>query len=112
VETHPGRFKDWIAIPRKTFINLCTHLWWARAAAIRGANPHAGNAVDSGRRYRAHWKYKEGRRGTHTEEDEAFVWLKRLVEWQQEVKILASFLIRSSWISIQKKSIALLRREK
>ena len=40
----------------------------------------------------AHWKYKEGRRGTHTDEDEAFVWLKRLVEWQQEVKDSREFL--------------------
>jgi GTP pyrophosphokinase len=39
----------------------------------------------------AHWKYKEGRRGAH-EDDEAFQWLRSLVEWTQEVKDSRDFL--------------------
>jgi GTP pyrophosphokinase len=39
----------------------------------------------------AHWKYKEGRRGAH-DDDEAFQWLRSLVEWTQEVKDSRDFL--------------------
>jgi GTP pyrophosphokinase len=33
----------------------------------------------------AHWKYKEGRVGASTD-DSNFLWLRQLVEWQQEIK--------------------------
>jgi GTP pyrophosphokinase len=39
----------------------------------------------------AHWKYKEGKRGSH-DDDEAFQWLRSLVEWSQEVKDSRDFL--------------------
>jgi GTP pyrophosphokinase len=38
----------------------------------------------------AHWKYKEGK-GSDTSEDETFKWLRRLVEWQQEVSDAREF---------------------
>lgn len=89
----PGRFKDWIAIPRENFYqSLHTSVVGAGGqpfeVQIRTQDMH--NIAEEG--IAAHWKYKEGRRGTHTDEDEAFVWLKRLVEWQQEVKDSREFL--------------------
>jgi GTP pyrophosphokinase len=83
----PSRFKDWIAIPRENF-------YQSLHTSVVGDNGHPFEVqirteemhliAEEG--IAAHWKYKEGRRGTHTAEDEAFVWLKRLVDWQQEVK--------------------------
>jgi GTP pyrophosphokinase len=83
----PSRFKDWIAIPRENF-------YQSLHTSVVGENGHPFEVqirteemhliAEEG--IAAHWKYKEGRRGTHTDEDEAFVWLKRLVDWQQEVK--------------------------
>jgi guanosine-3',5'-bis(diphosphate) 3'-pyrophosphohydrolase len=89
----PGRFKDMIAIPRENFYqSLHTSVVGDGGqpfeVQIRTEEMH--RIAEEG--IAAHWKYKEGRRGTHTEEDEAFVWLKRLVEWQQEVKDSREFL--------------------
>jgi GTP diphosphokinase / guanosine-3',5'-bis(diphosphate) 3'-diphosphatase len=89
----PTRFKDWIAIPRENFYqSLHTSVvgdgGQPLEVQIRTLDMH--QIAEEG--IAAHWKYKEGRRGTHTDEDEAFVWLKRLVEWQQEVKDSREFL--------------------
>jgi guanosine-3',5'-bis(diphosphate) 3'-pyrophosphohydrolase len=89
----PTRFKDWIAIPRENFYqSLHTSVVGEGGqpfeVQIRTQEMHL--IAEEG--IAAHWKYKEGRRGTHTDEDEAFVWLKRLVEWQQEVKDSREFL--------------------
>jgi GTP pyrophosphokinase len=89
----PTRFKDWIAIPRENFYqSLHTSVVGEGGqpfeVQIRTEEMHL--IAEEG--IAAHWKYKEGRRGTHTDEDEAFVWLKRLVEWQQEVKDSREFL--------------------
>jgi guanosine-3',5'-bis(diphosphate) 3'-pyrophosphohydrolase len=89
----PGRFKDWIAIPRENFYqSLHTSVvgdgGQSFEVQIRTQDMHS--IAEEG--IAAHWKYKEGRRGTHTDEDEAFIWLKRLVEWQQEVKDSREFL--------------------
>ncbi|MCI0488413.1 MAG: bifunctional (p)ppGpp synthetase/guanosine-3',5'-bis(diphosphate) 3'-pyrophosphohydrolase [Blastocatellia bacterium] len=89
----PTRFKDWIAIPRE---NLYQSLHTSVVGdggqpfevQIRTEDMHA--MAEEG--IAAHWKYKEGRRGSHTDEDEAFVWLKRLVEGQQELKDSREFL--------------------
>jgi guanosine-3',5'-bis(diphosphate) 3'-pyrophosphohydrolase len=89
----PTRFKDWIAIPRENFYqSLHTSVVGDGGqpfeVQIRTVDMH--QIAEEG--IAAHWKYKEGRRGTHTDEDEAFVWLKRLIEWQQEVKDSREFL--------------------
>ncbi|HET9531233.1 MAG TPA: bifunctional (p)ppGpp synthetase/guanosine-3',5'-bis(diphosphate) 3'-pyrophosphohydrolase, partial [Blastocatellia bacterium] len=89
----PTRFKDWIAIPRENFYqSLHTSVVGDGGqpfeVQIRTEEMHL--IAEEG--IAAHWKYKEGRRGSHTDEDEAFVWLKRLVEWQQEVKDSREFL--------------------
>ncbi|HXU40535.1 MAG TPA: bifunctional (p)ppGpp synthetase/guanosine-3',5'-bis(diphosphate) 3'-pyrophosphohydrolase, partial [Blastocatellia bacterium] len=89
----PGRFKDWIAIPRENFYqSLHTSVVGegGQPFEVQIRTQEMQSIAEEG--IAAHWKYKEGRRGTHTEEDEAFVWLKRLVEWQQEVGDSREFL--------------------
>ncbi len=89
----PGRFKDWIALPRENlYQSLHTSVLGDGGqpfeVQIRTEEMH----VIAEQGIAAHWKYKEGRRGTHTDEDEKFKWLKRLVEGQQEVKDSREFM--------------------
>ena len=89
----PGRFKDWIALPRENlYQSLHTSVLGDGGqpfeVQIRTEEMHL--VAEQG--IAAHWKYKEGRRGTHTDEDEKFKWLKRLVEGQQEVRDSREFL--------------------
>ncbi|HWP42289.1 MAG TPA: bifunctional (p)ppGpp synthetase/guanosine-3',5'-bis(diphosphate) 3'-pyrophosphohydrolase, partial [Blastocatellia bacterium] len=89
----PTRFKDWIAIPRENFYqSLHTSVVGegGQPFEVQIRTQEMNLIAEEG--IAAHWKYKEGRRGSHTDEDEAFVWLKRLVEWQQEVKDSHEFL--------------------
>lgn len=89
----PGRFKDWIAIPRENFYrSLHTSVVGDGGQPFEVQIRTEDMQLIAEEGIAAHWKYKEGRRGTHTEEDEAFLWLKRLVEWQQEVKDSREFL--------------------
>ncbi|HYV06271.1 MAG TPA: RelA/SpoT family protein, partial [Blastocatellia bacterium] len=89
----PTRFKDWIAIPRENFyqsLHTSVVAEGGQPLEVQIRTQEMHSIAEEG--IAAHWKYKEGRRGTHTDEDEAFVWLKRLVEWQQEVRDSREFL--------------------
>lgn len=88
----PGRFKDWIATPRDNLYQaLHTSVIGAKGqpfeVQIRTEEMH--RIAEEG--VAAHWKYKEGRRGAH-DDDEAFQWLRSLIEWSQEVKDSRDFL--------------------
>jgi GTP pyrophosphokinase len=88
----PGRFKDWIATPRDNlYQSLHTSVIGTKGQPfeiqIRTDAMH--RVAEEG--VAAHWKYKEGRRGAH-DDDEAFQWLRSLVEWSQEVKDSRDFL--------------------
>ncbi|HEX8149187.1 MAG TPA: bifunctional (p)ppGpp synthetase/guanosine-3',5'-bis(diphosphate) 3'-pyrophosphohydrolase [Pyrinomonadaceae bacterium] len=88
----PGRFKDWIATPRDNlYRSLHTSVIGDKGQPfeiqIRTEEMH--RIAEEG--VAAHWKYKEGRRGAH-DDDEAFQWLRSLVEWSQEVKDSRDFL--------------------
>ncbi|MDT7807563.1 MAG: diphosphokinase / guanosine-3,5-bis(diphosphate) 3-diphosphatase, partial [Acidobacteriota bacterium] len=88
----PGRFKDWIATPRDNlYQSLHTSVIGTKGQPfeiqIRTGEMH--RIAEEG--VAAHWKYKEGRRGAH-DDDEAFQWLRSLVEWSQEVKDSRDFL--------------------
>jgi guanosine-3',5'-bis(diphosphate) 3'-pyrophosphohydrolase len=88
----PGRFKDWIATPRDNlYRSLHTSVMGAKGQPfeiqIRTEEMH--RVAEEG--VAAHWKYKEGKRGAH-DDDEAFQWLRSLVEWSQEVKDSRDFL--------------------
>src|SRR5256714_1731158 len=88
----PGRIKDWIATPRDNlYQSLHTSVIGSKGqpfeVQIRTEEMH--QIAEEG--VAAHWKYKEGKRGAR-DDDEAFQWLRSLVEWTQEVKDSRDFL--------------------
>src|SRR3954468_116785 len=88
----PGRIKDFIAMPRPNgYQSLHTSVISDRGmpfeVQIRTAEMH--RTAEEG--IAAHWKYKEGRVGAGRDE-QYFVWLRQLLEWQQEVRDPQEFL--------------------
>ena len=88
----PGRIKDFIAMPRPNgYQALHTSVIGEEGhpfeVQIRTSEMH-GVAEDG---IAAHWKYKEGRTG-FDKDDQAFAWLRQLLEWQHEVKDPHEFL--------------------
>jgi len=88
----PGRFKDWIATPRDNlYRSLHTSVIGSKGqpfeVQIRTEQMHL--VAEEG--VAAHWKYKEGKRGAH-DDDEALKVLRSLVEWTQEVKDSREFI--------------------
>src|SRR5262245_54938020 len=82
----PGRFKDFIAIPRPNgYRSLHTSVMGERGLAfevqIRTEEMH--RVAEEG--IAAHWKYKEGRVGAGRDE-QYFTWLRQWLESQQEVR--------------------------
>jgi RelA/SpoT family (p)ppGpp synthetase len=80
----PGRFKDYIAIPRANgYQSLHTTLFGPNGmpieVQIRTADMH--HVAESG--IAAHWQYKEGVDSGHSQSDRAREWLQQLVEIQQ-----------------------------
>jgi GTP diphosphokinase / guanosine-3',5'-bis(diphosphate) 3'-diphosphatase len=88
----PGRIKDFIAMPRPNgYQSLHTSVVSERGfpfeVQIRTAEMH--RVAEEG--IAAHWKYKEGRHGADRDE-QYFVWLRQLLEFQQEVRDPQEFL--------------------
>ncbi len=88
----PGRIKDFIAMPRPNgYQSLHTSVVSERGfpfeVQIRSADMH--RIAEEG--IAAHWKYKEGRVGADRDE-QYFIWLRQLLEWQQEVRDPQEFL--------------------
>ncbi len=88
----PGRIKDFIAMPRPNgYQSLHTSVIGEEGQPlefqIRTREMH--RVAEEG--IAAHWKYKEGRSGPD-KDDQAFSWLRQLLEWQQEVKDPHEFL--------------------
>ncbi len=80
----PGRFKDFIALPKPNmYQSLHTSLIGPKAerieVQIRTDEMH--RVAEDG--IAAHWKYKEGRPGGSDPDDKKFAWLKQLMEWQK-----------------------------
>ena len=81
----PGRFKDYIALPKPNMYQSLhtTVLGPERQRVelqIRTEEMH--RTAEEG--IAAHWHYKE--RGSTEENEEYFAWLRRLMEWQQDLK--------------------------
>ena len=82
----PGRIKDFIAMPRPNgYQSLHTSVIGERGmpfeVQIRTVEMH--RMAEEG--IAAHWKYKEGRVGSHRD-DRYFLWLRQLLESQQELR--------------------------
>ena len=89
----PGRFKDYIALPKANmYQSLHSTLIGPRGqrmeVQIRTREMHA--VAEEG--IAAHWSYKEGVRAKELKETERFAWLRRLIEWQQNLKDPQEFL--------------------
>ena len=88
----PGRFKDWIAIPRENMYQslhttVVGNTGQPFEVQVRTMEMH--RIAEEG--IAAHWKYKEGALDDQSE-DAAYQWLKRLVEWQQDVSDSRDFM--------------------
>jgi len=88
----PGRIKDFVALPRPNLYqslhtSVVTQAGQRFEVQIRTQAMHA--MAEEG--ICAHWKYKEGRRGPDTS-DGQMAWLRRLVEWQREMRDSTDFL--------------------
>ena len=88
----PGRFKDYVAMPKPNFYqslhtSLMTGLGHPFEVQIRTREMH--DVAEQG--IAAHWKYKEGA-ALDTREEIRFQWMRRLLDWQEEVKDAREFL--------------------
>ncbi len=88
----PGRFKDYVAMPKANFYqSLHTTVFGPNAEMmeiqIRTEEMHT--LAEYG--VAAHWRYKEGKQVTD-KGDQMFVWLRQILELQQEMKDPREFL--------------------
>ncbi len=88
----PGRFKDYVAMPKANlYQSLHTTVFGPNAEMmeiqIRTEEMHA--LAEYG--VAAHWRYKEGRQ-VADKGDQMFVWLRQILELQQEMKDPREFL--------------------
>ena len=88
----PGRIKDFIAMPRPNlYQSLHTTVMAGNGqpfeVQIRTKEMH--RTAEEG--IAAHWKYKEGG-PTSAADEKSMVWLRQLVEWQQDLSDPAEFL--------------------
>jgi GTP pyrophosphokinase len=89
----PGRFKDFIALPKPNlYQSLHTTVIGPRAermeVQIRTQEMH--RIAEQG--IAAHWKYKEGGKGLGADDGKAFAWLRQLMEWQRDLKDPTEFI--------------------
>ncbi len=88
----PGRFKDYIAVPKPNlYQSLHTTLVGEKGQPFEvQIRTHKMDLIaEEG--IAAHWNYKEGRVDTQTS-DPNILWLRQLLEWQQEVQDPRTFL--------------------
>jgi GTP pyrophosphokinase len=87
-----GRVKDFIAVPRPNgYRSLHTSVVSddGQPFEVQTRTREMHGVAEEG--IAAHWKYKEGRTGLD-QDDQAFAWLRRLLEWQHEVQDPHEFL--------------------
>ena len=87
----PGRFKDYIAMPRpnlyQSLHTTLIHTGQVFEVQIRTQEMH--RIAEQG--VAAHWKYKDGL-GTSSADDQRIVWMRQLIEWVQDMQEPSEFL--------------------
>ncbi len=87
----PGRFKDYIAMPRpnlyQSLHTTLIHTGQPFEVQIRTQEMH--RIAEQG--VAAHWKYKDGL-GASSADDQRIVWMRQLIEWVQEMQEPSEFL--------------------
>ncbi|HXJ15647.1 MAG TPA: bifunctional (p)ppGpp synthetase/guanosine-3',5'-bis(diphosphate) 3'-pyrophosphohydrolase [Candidatus Polarisedimenticolia bacterium] len=87
----PGRFKDYIAMPRpnlyQSLHTTVIHSGQPFEVQIRTQEMH--RIAEQG--VAAHWKYKDGREASSAD-DQRIVWMRQLIEWVQEMQEPSEFL--------------------
>lgn len=87
----PGRFKDYIAIPRpnlyQSLHTTVLHGGQPFEVQIRTQDMH--RVAEEG--VAAHWKYKAGKPGAQ-DDDQRISWMRQLIEWSQEMQEPSEFL--------------------
>jgi len=87
----PGRFKDYIALPKANmYQSLHTTVFSpsGRVVEIQIRTEQMDNVAKNG--IAVHWRYKEG--GKFNLTDKRFVWMKHLLQWQKDLKNSKEFL--------------------
>ena len=89
----PGRFKDYIAMPRpnlyQSLHTAVIHSGQPFEVQIRTQEMH--RIAEQG--VAAHWKYKDGRAETASSpDDQRIIWMRHLIEWVQEMQEPSEFL--------------------
>jgi guanosine-3',5'-bis(diphosphate) 3'-pyrophosphohydrolase len=92
----PGRFKDYIAMPRpnlyQSLHTTVLHSGQAFEVQIRTQEMH--RLAEEG--VAAHWKYKTGKPGSGPnpaeDDDQRITWMRQLIEWSQELQEPGEFL--------------------
>lgn len=87
----PGRFKDYIAMPRpnlyQSLHTTVIHGGQPFEVQIRTQDMH--RIAEEG--VAAHWKYKDGR-PVSNDDDQRIAWMRQLIEWSQELQEPGEFL--------------------
>jgi guanosine-3',5'-bis(diphosphate) 3'-pyrophosphohydrolase len=82
----PGRIKDYIAMPKPNFYqSLHTTVVAEKGQPFEVQIRTKEMDLIAEQGIAAHWKYKEGRVGAQPD-DSNFLWLRQLVEWQNDIK--------------------------
>jgi len=88
----PGRFKDYIAMPRpnlyQSLHTTVLHSGQAFEVQIRTQEMH--RLAEEG--VAAHWKYKTGKPASGQDDDQRIAWMRQLIEWSQELQEPGEFL--------------------
>src|SRR6202162_4413004 len=87
----PGRFKDYIAMPRPNLYQSLhtTVIYGGQPFEVQLRTQDMHRIAEQG--VAAHWKYKDGREVSQPD-DQRIVWMRQLIEWVQEMQEPSEFL--------------------
>ncbi len=87
----PGRFKDYIAMPRPNLYQSLhtTVLHAGQSFEVQFRTQEMHRLAEEG--VAAHWKYKAGKPGSG-DDDQRIAWMRQLIEWSRELQEPGEFL--------------------